>query len=135
MPTAAAAQGTDFNVALQGILQSIVTKHKRILFNGDNYTAEWRTEAAKRGLPALQTTPEALKEKGDETKLLFDDVCSKTENLLRASRQLSSAVETGITADTLSALGNARECVDALEELMPSAEWPLPSYTDLLLMM
>jgi glutamine synthetase len=51
----------DFNEALQVILQRIVKKHKRILFNGDNYTAEWRREAARRGLPNIMTTPEALK--------------------------------------------------------------------------
>ena len=54
-------EGKDFNEALQAILQAIVKKHKRILFNGDNYTPEWHKEAAKRGLPNLKTTPEALK--------------------------------------------------------------------------
>jgi len=52
--------GKDFNESLQVILQDIVKKHKRILFNGDNYTEGWHTEAAKRGLPNLKTTPEAL---------------------------------------------------------------------------
>ncbi|NQU40220.1 MAG: glutamine synthetase III [Lentisphaerae bacterium] len=55
-----AAAGKDFNEALQSVLAGIITKHKRVLFNGDNYTAEWHAEAAKRGLPNLRTTPEAL---------------------------------------------------------------------------
>jgi len=50
----------NFHETLQSILQKIVKKHKRILFNGDNYTAEWRKEAARRGLPNIMTTPEAL---------------------------------------------------------------------------
>ncbi len=50
----------DFNTALQGVLQGMIRKHKRILFDGDNYTDEWKAEAAKRGLPNLTTTPEAL---------------------------------------------------------------------------
>lgn len=54
-------KGKDFNVALQVILQDIVKKHKRILFNGDNYTAEWHKEAERRGLPNLKTTLEALR--------------------------------------------------------------------------
>lgn len=54
-------EGEDFNEALQKILQNIVTKHKRVLFDGDNYTEEWQKEAAKRGLPNMRTTPEALK--------------------------------------------------------------------------
>ena len=56
----AMAARKDFNAALQGILQGIVKKHKRILFNGDNYAEAWRDEAEKRGLPNLTKTPEAL---------------------------------------------------------------------------
>ncbi|MCQ2390352.1 MAG: glutamine synthetase III [Kiritimatiellae bacterium] len=50
-----------FHNALQKILQDIVKTHKRVLFNGDGYTADWLAEAAKRGLPNATTTPEALK--------------------------------------------------------------------------
>ena len=50
-----------FHTALQKILQDIVKSHKRIIFNGDGYKAEWLAEAAKRGLPNTPTTPEALK--------------------------------------------------------------------------
>ncbi len=50
----------DFNDALQVVLADIIKTHKRVLFNGDNYTAEWHAEAQKRGLPNLRTTPEAL---------------------------------------------------------------------------
>jgi glutamine synthetase len=50
----------DLNTVLQGVLQGIIRKHKRILFDGDNYTDEWKAEAAKRGLPNLVKTPEAL---------------------------------------------------------------------------
>ncbi|MBI4309862.1 MAG: glutamine synthetase III [Candidatus Omnitrophica bacterium] len=52
--------GKEFNASLQKILQDIVKKHKRVLFNGDNYTKEWHAEAKKRGLPNLKNTPEAL---------------------------------------------------------------------------
>jgi glutamine synthetase len=56
----AVAAGKKFNVALQEILSGLVKTHKRILFNGDNYTAEWVAEAARRGLPNLRKCPEAL---------------------------------------------------------------------------
>jgi glutamine synthetase len=36
------------------VLQRIVAKHKRILFNGDSYSAEWHAEAERRGLPHLR---------------------------------------------------------------------------------
>ncbi len=55
------AKGAEFNTVLQGVLQSIVKKHKRILFDGDNYSDAWKKEAARRGLPNLVNTPEALK--------------------------------------------------------------------------
>ena len=50
-----------FHNGLQKILQEIVKKHKRIIFNGDGYKDEWKKEAAKRGLPNLPNTPAALK--------------------------------------------------------------------------
>ena len=52
--------GKEFNASLQAILQGIIKKHKRVLFNGDNYTPAWHAEAKKRGLPNLKNTPEAL---------------------------------------------------------------------------
>lgn len=51
----------DFNKELQKILQGIIKKHKKVIFNGDNYTEAWVKEAEKRGLPNLKKTTEALK--------------------------------------------------------------------------
>jgi glutamine synthetase len=76
----------DFNDVLQKVLKDIVKKHKRILFNGDNYTEEWGKEAERRGLLNLRTTPEALKIMGSaETIKLFEKhhVLSKTELMSR----------------------------------------------------
>jgi glutamine synthetase len=53
--------GKKFNDALQTLLAGIIKKHKRVLFNGDNYTDVWAKEAAKRGLPNVKKTPDALK--------------------------------------------------------------------------
>ena len=52
--------GKDFNSELQKILQQIIRQHKRIIFNGDNYSKEWVQEAARRGLPNLRSTIEAI---------------------------------------------------------------------------
>ncbi len=57
---AAKAEKKDFNEAVQKLLKGIIKKHKRVIFNGDNYTEEWLKEAEKRGLLNLKTTPEAL---------------------------------------------------------------------------
>jgi len=52
--------GKEFNSALQELLAGLITKHKRILFNGDGYTDEWLAEAEKRGLPNLVDTAASL---------------------------------------------------------------------------
>lgn len=56
----AIAAGEDFNIALQKILQKEIKAHKRILFDGNGYSNEWREEAARRGLPNLKNTPDAI---------------------------------------------------------------------------
>ncbi len=49
-----------FHDALQRILQSSLKAHKRVVFNGNGYEAEWPKEAARRGLPNAPDTPSAL---------------------------------------------------------------------------
>ena len=49
-----------FHGALQKILQSSLREHKRVVFNGNGYEAEWPEEAARRGLPNAPDTPTAL---------------------------------------------------------------------------
>ena len=49
-----------FHSALQKILQASLKAHKRVVFNGNGYEAEWPEEAAKRGLPNAPDTPSAL---------------------------------------------------------------------------
>ncbi|OGQ85588.1 MAG: glutamine synthetase [Deltaproteobacteria bacterium RIFOXYD12_FULL_56_24] len=51
----------DVNKEIQAILKEAVTKHGRIIFNGNNYSAEWAKEAEKRGLPNIRNTVDALK--------------------------------------------------------------------------
>ncbi|MCX5782547.1 MAG: glutamine synthetase III [Elusimicrobia bacterium] len=83
---AVGAKSKKFNESLQEILQRIVKKHKRIVFNGDNYTEEWHNEAERRGLPNLKNSLTALKEmvKDDAIKVLEKhNVLSKTESLSR----------------------------------------------------
>ena len=49
-----------FHNALQKILQASLKEHKRVVFNGNGYEAEWPAEAARRGLPNAPDTPSAL---------------------------------------------------------------------------
>ena len=42
------------------VLKSVIREHKQIIFDGDNYSAEWHAEAARRGLPNLKDSVEAI---------------------------------------------------------------------------
>ena len=46
--------------AIMRILKNYILESQNILFEGDNYSEEWATEAAKRGLNNVRTTPYAL---------------------------------------------------------------------------
>lgn len=46
--------------ACQKVIQGIMKEHGHVVFNGDGYADAWQKEAAKRGLPNLKTTPDAL---------------------------------------------------------------------------
>ena len=50
----------EFDAQLQKILAEVIQKHKRIVYNGNNYSSGWIEEAKRRGLPNLQTALEAL---------------------------------------------------------------------------
>jgi len=69
---AATAKGEDLNKAVGKLLTKIIKEHKRIIFNGNNYSAEWEKEAGKRKLLNHKNTIDALPElmKKDAIKLL-----------------------------------------------------------------
>jgi len=46
--------------AAQKILKRIATEHRRVIYNGDNYTDEWVEDAKRRGLPNIRSTVESL---------------------------------------------------------------------------
>lgn len=50
----------DFNKALNELIKETIIKHKRRIFNGNNYSKDWEVEAEKRGLSNLKTTVDAV---------------------------------------------------------------------------
>ena len=50
----------DFTEKLNELIKKTIKEHKRIIFNGDGYSDEWKAEAKKRGLLNLKTTVDAL---------------------------------------------------------------------------
>ena len=201
------AAGKEFNESLQTVLKGVVKKHKRILFDGDNYSEEWVKEAGGRGLPNLKKTPEALKsltesqtirlfekygvlserelrsryevyqqaydetvaiearcavtmaktmiapvalryqgelaevvkevERVDgedmlEVRELLADVRTQTAKMLRGIKDLEACINKNSSLDSVAAMEALRGAVDALEGLVPSNEWPLPTYADMM---
>jgi glutamine synthetase len=57
---AATAKGEELKAAVAKLLTEVAQQHKRIVFNGNNYSAEWEKEAKKRGLLNLRNTVDAL---------------------------------------------------------------------------
>jgi glutamine synthetase len=51
---------TKVAAAVKSVLKDLFKEHKAVIFNGDNYSAEWHAEAARRGLPNLRNAVEAL---------------------------------------------------------------------------
>ena len=77
----------DFHESLQQLLRRLVKAHRRVIFSGDGYSADWPKEAAKRGLPNLRDTPAALAPLKDKANIaLFEKygVLTRTEMLARA---------------------------------------------------
>lgn len=198
---------SDFNASLALLLREMIKKHKKIVFNGNNYGAQWLDEAQKRGLPNLHATMDGLRpllESKNQT--LFDrygvltkeEMASRFEVFLEeyhrkiriegeialeiarsmilptAAGEYRRALETvamarqakqptqGIAAtatgigellealivradrlektlkrpheEILAAMSSLRETVDALEQTLDDAVWPLPKYREMLFM-
>ena len=49
----------DFDMAVHDIIKEYLTKHQRIVFNGNGYSDSWITEAERRGLPNIKSMIEA----------------------------------------------------------------------------
>jgi glutamine synthetase len=54
------ADGTSIDEAVVAVVRDVYSANRQIVFGGDNYAEEWHTEAEKRGLLNLRSTPDAL---------------------------------------------------------------------------
>ena len=77
-----------FHTALQAILQASLKAHRRVVFNGNGYEADWMREAARRGLPNAPDTPAALAAFAkDENVALFEKYGVMTRRELASRRE------------------------------------------------
>jgi len=78
-----------FEQGLHAVLKDVISKHKRIIFNGDNYTTEWHQEAEKRGLFNLRNTLDAVERLHDQkTMKLFEKYHVLNERELEAREEI-----------------------------------------------
>jgi glutamine synthetase len=100
---AAVADGTEFNAAVQKLLEEIITDHGAVVFNGDGYSDDWQIEAEARGLPNLRTTLDALPELISESAM---ELFSTYE--VFSHREMHSRYEIGLEHYALSVGVEAR---------------------------
>ncbi len=75
----------DIPVSVAKLIKRELTAHRRIIFNGNNYSDEWVKEAERRGLSNIRSTDEALKSYVDEKNIkLFTESKIFTETELRS---------------------------------------------------
>ncbi|SEF86452.1 glutamine synthetase [Eubacterium ruminantium] len=88
----------DFEVALHELIKRVITKHQRILFNGNGYGEEWIKEAVEvRGLSNLKTTADAmprLLDKKNMDMLISHKVFTKAEIQSRCEIMLENYCKT-----------------------------------------
>ena len=53
------SKAKDLDKAIEDLVHDTYIKHRRIVYNGNNYSSEWVEEAAKRGLMNLPSSPDA----------------------------------------------------------------------------
>jgi len=110
-------KAADFEIEMQALLQEIVKKHKRIIFNGNNYSDDWVKEAEKRGLPNIRSFVESTPALIDEKSIkLFEEhaVLNKTELYSRYEIILEQYIKT-INIEALTMLDMSRK------QIMPAA--------------
>lgn len=90
-------KASDFQTEVHCVVKDIIKKHKRIIFNGNNYSEEWVLEAERRGLPNLKTAVDAIPALIDKKNIeLFNrtGVLTPTEVYSRYEIQLENYIKT-----------------------------------------
>lgn len=90
-------KAANVNAEVKAILTEFVTKHKKVVFNGNGYSDEWVVEAEKRGLPNIKTTVEAAKALISEKNIAVMEkhsVLSRVEMESRYEIELENYIKT-----------------------------------------
>jgi len=113
------ASQADRDHAILGVLAQFISAHKRVVFNGDNYTQAWHDEAARRELPNLASTPQATRCLADDASIqLFErqSVLSSTELVSRQTIMIEKYIrQIRIEADVMVRLARTAILPAAIE--------------------
>ena len=80
-----------FEAEVKKLLKSVLKDHRRIIFNGDGYSAEWVKEAERRGLPNYASTVDCMPHYTDDKNMKMfrkfgiynqNELTARTESLL-----------------------------------------------------
>jgi glutamine synthetase len=95
-------KATNVSKEVSAIVYETIRSHKRILFNGNNYSEEWVKEAAKRGLPNIRNMVDAIAAITSEKNLA---VMEKHGVLSRVEMESRSEIQYEIYIKTLNIEG------------------------------
>ena len=104
-------KATDVDAEMMAIIRETMKNHKRVIFNGNNYSEEWVEEAARRGLPNLRTAADAIPTFSSEKSIkLFEKhaIYTATEVVSRTEILLENYVKT-INIEALTMLDMAKK--------------------------
>jgi len=104
------AAGKDLNTAVRELLTEMIAEFKPVLFDGDNYSAEWHDEAERRGLPNLRSTVDCVPlVTGEESIELFGKYKVYSDRELHSRQEIlleNYATTISIEADTASMIAH-----------------------------
>ncbi len=111
------AKGEKKDSAILKELRACIKASKNILFEGDNYSADWEKEAAKRGLSNVKSTPVALDAYiSDSSKKLFSD------NNIFTAREIEARHDIRLENYTMKVQIESRMIEElALNQIIPAA--------------
>lgn len=101
----------DFNTALHELIKKNVTKHKRIIFNGNGYDDAWIAEAEKRGLLNMKTTADCMPricDKKNVDMLTSHGIFTESEIYSRCDIMLDNYIKT-VNIEAITMIDMARK--------------------------
>ncbi len=108
---------TDFEAALQKLICRTFTEHQRILFNGNNYSAAWTEEAARRGLSNYPSTAKCL-----PTYICQKNMDLVTKHGIYTADEFRARYEIHLDAYRKIINIEAKTCIDmTLHQILPAA--------------